>query len=114
VETARQAAAPATQPIIKMPQAVVIVEPAPVIQSGVQAIVDDKVKIVVSAAPSSSVPPAPPTPLRIKPAIALTPNKMVKGTVGFWHLVLDSAGVWWLSGPQVNLEFMNTVTTVQP
>ncbi|MDP9174557.1 MAG: hypothetical protein M3O30_11915 [Planctomycetota bacterium] len=38
----------------------------------------------------------------------------VRGNVGFWSLVQDQDGVWWFRAPDGRLEFMNTVTTVQP
>lgn len=38
----------------------------------------------------------------------------VHGKKGFWQLVKTADGVWWYRSPEGRLEFMNTVTTVQP
>ncbi|MCC7352011.1 MAG: hypothetical protein IT446_15740 [Phycisphaerales bacterium] len=39
---------------------------------------------------------------------------VVRGKAGFWRLGKDKQGVWWFISPQEKLEFLNTVTTVQP
>lgn len=38
----------------------------------------------------------------------------VRGAVGFWRVARDPDGVWWFLGPRDQVEFLNTVTTVQP
>lgn len=38
----------------------------------------------------------------------------VHGTAGFWRLAQTPDGVWWFVSPTDRLEFLNTVTTVQP
>src|SRR6202012_3226616 len=38
----------------------------------------------------------------------------VRGKSGFWRLAQDQSGVWWWVSPTGKLEFLNTVTTVQP
>ena len=38
----------------------------------------------------------------------------IHGHPGFWRLAEDQAGVWWFLSPEGKLEFLNTVTTVQP
>lgn len=40
--------------------------------------------------------------------------KIVRGRESFWRLVEDQSGTWWFMSPSGSLEFMNTVTTVQP
>jgi hypothetical protein len=39
---------------------------------------------------------------------------VVHGTNGFWRLAQTTDGVWWFVSPTDRLEFLNTVTTVQP
>jgi hypothetical protein len=39
---------------------------------------------------------------------------VVHGRPGFWRLAQDKSGVWWFMSPDGQLEFLNTVTTVQP
>jgi hypothetical protein len=39
---------------------------------------------------------------------------VIRGHAGFWRLAQDRAGVWWFLSPDGRLEFLNTVTTVQP
>jgi hypothetical protein len=39
---------------------------------------------------------------------------IVRGHPGFWRLAEDRSGVWWFLSPDDRLEFLNTVTTVQP
>jgi hypothetical protein len=39
---------------------------------------------------------------------------VVRGHPGYWRLAQDRAGVWWFLSPRDQLEFLNTVTTVQP
>ena len=39
---------------------------------------------------------------------------IVRGTKEFWRLGKDKQGVWWFISPRGKLEFLNTVTTVQP
>jgi hypothetical protein len=39
---------------------------------------------------------------------------LVRGHTGFWRLAKDRTGVWWFLSPDGKLEFLNTVTTVQP
>lgn len=39
---------------------------------------------------------------------------MIRGTPGFWRIGRDPSGVWWFVSPDDRLEFLNTVTTVQP
>jgi hypothetical protein len=43
-----------------------------------------------------------------------TPLRQIHGQPGFWRLGQDQTGVWWWVSPTGNLEFLNTVTTVQP
>src|SRR5579872_5280584 len=38
----------------------------------------------------------------------------LRGQAGYWRLAQDQAGVWWWVSPTGKLEFLNTVTTVQP
>jgi hypothetical protein len=40
--------------------------------------------------------------------------KQVRGKDGFWRVVQDGEGVWWFLSPAGKLEFLNTVTNVQP
>lgn len=40
--------------------------------------------------------------------------QLVRGTPGFWRVGRDSAGVWWFISPDDQLEFLNTIQTVQP
>ncbi|MGH7213661.1 MAG: hypothetical protein ACREIT_02705 [Tepidisphaeraceae bacterium] len=40
--------------------------------------------------------------------------KLVRGTDGFWKIVQTDTGIWWFQSPSGDLEFLNTVTTVQP
>src|ERR1700683_306441 len=42
------------------------------------------------------------------------PFKELHGQQGFWRLGEDQSGVWWWVSPEGKLEFLNTVTTVQP
>ena len=42
------------------------------------------------------------------------PLRQIHGQAGFWRLGQDEAGVWWWVSPTGKLEFLNTVTTVQP
>jgi agarase len=42
------------------------------------------------------------------------PLQHLRGSTGFWRLAQDHNGVWWFAAPDGRLEFMNTVTTVQP
>jgi hypothetical protein len=42
------------------------------------------------------------------------PFKELRGQPGFWRLGQDQSGVWWFVSPEGKLEFLNTVTTVQP
>jgi hypothetical protein len=39
---------------------------------------------------------------------------IIRGHPGYWRLAQDRAGVWWFLSPNDQLEFLNTVTTVQP
>lgn len=39
---------------------------------------------------------------------------VVRGREGFWRVARDRDGVWWFLSPADQLEFLNTVTTVQP
>jgi hypothetical protein len=49
------------------------------------------------------------------PSPEITQNfRQVHGQPGYWRLVQDAAGVWWFLSPGGKLEFLNTVTTVQP
>ncbi|UCE99785.1 MAG: hypothetical protein JSV82_01595 [Planctomycetota bacterium] len=41
-------------------------------------------------------------------------EEVVVGKEGFWRLMRDTNGVWWFLSPEGKLEFLNTVTTVQP
>jgi hypothetical protein len=43
-----------------------------------------------------------------------SPLRQIHGQPGFWRLGQDQAGVWWWVSPSGKLEFLNTVTTVQP
>ena len=38
----------------------------------------------------------------------------MRGQEGFWRIGKTVQGVWWLISPSNNVEFLNTVTTVQP
>jgi len=38
----------------------------------------------------------------------------IRGRHGYWRVKRDKYGVWWFLSPQGDLEFLNTVTTVQP
>jgi hypothetical protein len=40
--------------------------------------------------------------------------RQIRGQPGFWRLGQDQAGDWWWVSPTGTLEFLNTVTTVQP
>lgn len=40
--------------------------------------------------------------------------ELIRGTPGFWRIGRDRDGVWWFVSPDDQLEFLNTVTTVQP
>jgi hypothetical protein len=40
--------------------------------------------------------------------------KQVRGRAGFWRVAQDGDGVWWFLSPAGKLEFLNTVTNVQP
>jgi hypothetical protein len=42
------------------------------------------------------------------------PYRQIRGQTGYWRLVEDQSGVWWWLSPSGKLEFLNTVTTVQP
>jgi hypothetical protein len=42
------------------------------------------------------------------------PFRQLNGHEGYWRLAEDQAGVWWFVSPTDQLEFLNTVTTVQP
>jgi hypothetical protein len=43
------------------------------------------------------------------------PNlEIIRGHPGYWRLAQDHSGVWWFLSPEGRLEFLNTVTTVQP
>jgi agarase len=51
------------------------------------------------------------------PLAAAAPDaefQRIRGSENFWRLVQDQKGVWWFQAPDGRLEFMNTVTTVQP
>ncbi len=39
---------------------------------------------------------------------------VIRGVPGYWRLAQDRSGVWWFLSPDDRLEFLNTVTTVQP
>ncbi|HWP41548.1 MAG TPA: hypothetical protein VNL70_11520 [Tepidisphaeraceae bacterium] len=39
---------------------------------------------------------------------------VLRGKEGFWRLGRTASGVWWFVSPDNRLEFLNTVTTVQP
>ena len=43
-----------------------------------------------------------------------SPVSTVVGSEGFWRLAQTADGVWWFLSPAGKLEWMNTVTTVQP
>jgi len=60
-------------------------------------------------APLPTTRPAP-TPELTPP----NPFAQLHGHPGFWRLAEDQAGVWWFLSPDGKLEFLNTVTTVQP
>jgi len=40
--------------------------------------------------------------------------KVVVGQPGYWRLTQSKDGVWWFASPANELQFLNTVTTVQP
>ena len=40
--------------------------------------------------------------------------RQVNGNAGFWRVGKTADGVWWFISPDDKLEFLNTVTTVQP
>ena len=70
----------------------------------------------------SAVPPARPLDAAL-PAGLVTPGVLtfgdrpfdvVRGSAGFWRLGRAKDGVWWFISPDDRLEFLNTVTTVQP
>ncbi len=42
------------------------------------------------------------------------PFRQIHGRKGFWRLGEDEDGVWWFVSPSGELQFLNTVTTVQP
>lgn len=78
-----------------------------------------------SAVASTDTPSADARPSRGEPlnALALTSPtdtdapaaiQLERGQPGFWQIVQDVNGVWWFRSPDGRLEFMNTVTTVQP
>ncbi len=60
----------------------------------------------------AGMPHAPPYVLSPQPRP--TQYRAVRGSAGFWRLVQDQNGVWWFLSPDDKLEFLNTVTTVQP
>jgi hypothetical protein len=50
---------------------------------------------------------------------ALTPAApvvltQIRGQTGFWRIAQTQDGIWWFISPTGKLEFLNTVTTVQP
>ncbi|HEX4054511.1 MAG TPA: sugar-binding protein [Tepidisphaeraceae bacterium] len=47
-------------------------------------------------------------------AVAPHPFREIYGHDGFWRLGEDQTGVWWFVSPAGQLDFLNTVTTVQP
>lgn len=58
-------------------------------------------------------------PATTRPVVAAelvhpNPFKELHGQTGFWRLGEDQSGVWWWVSPEGKLEFLNTVTTVQP
>lgn len=61
-----------------------------------------------------------PLPIAAILPLAATPDpspagiEIERGQPGFWQLVQDTHGVWWFRSPDGRLEFLNTVTTVQP
>src|SRR5580704_2210926 len=59
---------------------------------------------------------APATRPAVTAAVTVHPNpfKELRGQTGFWRLGEDQSGVWWFVSPEDKLEFLNTVTTVQP
>src|SRR6202044_1878333 len=40
--------------------------------------------------------------------------KVLHGHLGFWRIGEDANGAWWFVSPGDKIEFLNTVTTVQP
>ena len=47
-------------------------------------------------------------------AVAPHPFREIHGHDGFWRSGEDQTGVWWFVSPAGQLDFLNTVTTVQP
>jgi hypothetical protein len=47
-------------------------------------------------------------------AAPVEPLHQIHGQSGYWRLGQDQSGVWWWESPAGKLEFLNTVTTVQP
>lgn len=45
---------------------------------------------------------------------AIAPFKVLRGREGFWRIGQDQTGVWWFISPVGKIDFLNTVTTVQP
>jgi len=84
----------------------------------------EKVVVQLSAAPTTapvalSIPGkvdlAASEPNRVTPAPATQPSIVTtSGQDGFWQIVQTEDGVWWFRSPDGKLEWLNTVTTVQP
>jgi hypothetical protein len=53
-------------------------------------------------------------PAATVPSPTLARLATIKGTPGFWRLGKTREGAWWFVTPDDQLEFLNTVTTVQP
>jgi hypothetical protein len=53
-------------------------------------------------------------PASYSEAVSPRPFRQIHGRDGFWRLGEDQAGVWWFVSPTGQVQFLNTVTTVQP
>lgn len=62
-----------------------------------------------STQPASRPATRPTSQSALEPAL-----RTIRGSEGFWQLVEDANGVWWFRSPSGQLDFLNSVTTVQP
>lgn len=71
----------------------------------------------LSAARNGLQEPASGTPLPSTfpdPVMDSSRLEVIRGSPGFWRVGRDRDGVWWFVSPSDRIEFLNTVTTVQP
>jgi hypothetical protein len=106
--TANQAT---TRPAVaKHSEPIVVPQPAPVLVSRTATAAPGKFAPTPPAAPEAAPQRAPAGPIAAKSLQWAT----MKGAPGFWQLGKTDKGVWWFVSPEGNVEFLNTVTTVQP